>query len=390
MRGSESKQSSMLCLMSTEGRVPANHPLRRIKTLVDAALETISPLLDVMYSDKGRPSIPPEQLLKAQLLMALYTVRSERLFCEQLDYNLLFRWFLNMNMVEDSFDHSTFSINRARLIEHDVARQFFITVVEQARAAGLLSGEHFTVDGTLIDAWASQKSFQRKGGGGGDQAPGGAQSAGGPDQAGTAGKGSDKDGWGPSGGSNPTADFRGEKRSNDTHESTTDPEARLARKCRSAAPRLSYAQHAFMENRHGLLLDLRVSEAHGRAEREVALAMLAQETAPGRNRTVGADKAYDVRSFVAGCRAIGVTPHVAQNRAVFGGTSIDDSTTQCRSYRISQRLRKRVEEIFGWTKTVGNFRRTRYRGLVRTELASYFVGAAYNLLRITNLLARTT
>jgi transposase len=388
MRGSESKQSSMLCLMSPESRVPQRHPLRAIKALAEAALDEISPLLDAMYSTEGRPSIPPEQLLKAQLLMALYTVRSERLFCEQLDYNLLFRWFLNMSMVEESFDHSTFSFNRVRLIEHDVARQFFAAVVGQARAAGLLSGEHFTVDGTLVDAWASHKSFKRKSGGG-EQGPG----AGGNQAAGTGGgqvTGADKKASGPDAGSNPTVDFRGEKRSNATHESTTDPEAKLARKGPSHPARLSYAQHALMDNRHGLLVDLRVSEAHGRAERQVALEMLTQETARGRHRTVGADKAYDVRGFVDGCRAIGVTPHVAQNPKAFGGTAIDGRTTRWAGYRISERLRKRVEEIFGWTKTVGNFRRTRYRGLLRTELASYFVAAGYNLLRIANLLARAT
>jgi transposase len=360
MRGSESKQSSMLCLMSPEGRVPQNHPLRAIKLLAEAALDEIGPLLDAMYSTNGRPSIPPEQLLKSQLLIALYSVRSERLFCEQLDYNLLFRWFLNMNMVEESFDHSTFSLNRARLIEHDVARQFFASVVNQARAARLLSGEHFTVDGTLIDAWASLKSFRPKGA---KKDP--------PDDPG-----------------NPTVNFHGEKRSNETHESTTDPEAKLARKGDGQPARLSFTQHALMDNRYGLLVDLRVSEANGHAERQVALAMLAQETSRGRHRTVGADKGYDRRNFVEGCRALGVTPHVAQNLKVSGGSAIDGRTTRPPGYDISQRIRKRVEEIFGWTKTVGNFRKTRYRGVVRTELASYFVAAAYNLLRITNLLAR--
>jgi transposase len=361
MRGSESKQSSMLCLLSPEDRVPQNHPLRAIKALAEAALEEISPLLDEMYSATGRPSIPPEQLLKSQLLIALYSVRSERLFCEQLDYNLLFRWFLNMNMVEESFDHSTFSLNRARLIQHDVARQFFASVVNQARAAKLMSGEHFTVDGTLIDAWASLKSFRPKGSKKKDP----------PDDPG-----------------NPTVNFRGEKRSNETHESTTDPEAKLARKGDGQPARLSFAQHALMDNRYGLLVDLRVSEANGHAERQVALAMLAQETSNGRHRTVGADKAYDRRNFVEGCRAVGITPHVAQNLNVAGGSAIDGRTTRPTGYDISQRFRKRVEEIFGWSKTVGNFRKTRFRGIVRTELASYFVAAAYNLLRITNLLAR--
>src|SRR5213078_2675861 len=224
MRGSESKQASMLCLLSPEDRVPQNHPLRAIKRLAEAALEEISPLLDAMYSENGRPSIPPEQLLKSQLLIALYTVRSERLFCEQLDYNLLFRWFLNMSMVEESFDHSTFSLNRARLIEHDVARQFFASVVTQARGARLLSGEHFTVDGTLIDAWASQKSFPPKG----------SKKKGPPDDP-----------------SNPTVKFHGEKRSNETHESTTDPEAKLARKGNNQAAELSYSLNGLTENKNG-------------------------------------------------------------------------------------------------------------------------------------------
>jgi transposase len=351
----------MLRLLSPEDRVPQNHPLRAIKRLAEAALEEISPLLDAMYSEAGRPSIPPEQLLKSQLLIALYSVRSERLFCEQLDYNLLFRWFLNMSMVEESFDHSTFSLNRARLIEHDVARQFFASVVGQARAARLLSGEHFTVDGTLINAWASTKSFRRKGSK--PKTP--------PDDPG-----------------NPSVDFRGEKRSNQTHESTTDPASKLARKSYNEAARLSYAQHALMDNRHGLLVDLRVSEANGFAERQVALEMLEQETADGRHRTVGADKAYDRRNFVVGCRALGVTPHVAQNLTTSGGSAIDGRTTRPPGYNVSQRVRKRVEEIFGWTKTVGNFRRTRYRGLLRTQLASYFVAAAYNLLRIANITMR--
>jgi transposase len=353
----------MLCLLSPEDRVPKNHPLRAIKVLAEAALEEISPLLDAMYSDKGRPSIPPEQLLKSQLLMALYTVRSERLFCEQLDYNLLFRWFLNMSMVEESFDHSTFSFNRVRLIEHDVARQFFTSVVTQARSGGLLSGEHFTVDGTLIDAWASQKSFQRKQGDKEDP----------PDDQ-----------------RNPTVDFRGEKRSNETHESTTDPEAKLAKKGRSYPAKLSYAQHALMDNRHGLLVDLRTSEANGYAEREVALEMLEQETSSGRHRTVGADKAYDTRDFVARCRGLGITPHVAKHENETRVSAIDGRTTAHPGYVVSQRLRKRIEEIFGWTKTVGNFRRTRYRGLLRTQLASYFVAAAYNLLRLSKLLTQPT
>ena len=361
MRGTDTKQASMLCLMSPETVVPTKHPLRRVKVMADAALAELSPAFDEMYSSEGRPSIPPERLLKATLLMALYTVRSERLFCEQLDYNLLFRWFLDMDMLEESFDHSTFSRNRERLIDHDIAKRFFAKIVEQARRARLMSDEHFTVDGTLIEAWASLKSFKAKGKRKDDQDP--------PDDPG-----------------NPTVDFHGEKRTNETHESTTDPEARLARKSNGTTARLSFSAHALMENRNGLLVDLRVAEANGRAERETALVMLDEELPSEKTITLGADKGYDTRDFVAGCRARGVTPHVARNEYFRRRSAIDDRTTRHPGYAISQRLRKRVEEIFGWCKTVGNFRRTRYRGRRRTQFAAYFVGAAYNLLRIGRLL----
>jgi len=360
MRGTDTKQGSMLCLMSPETVVPTKHPLRRIKVLADAALAELSPAFDAMYSTEGRPSIPPERLLKATLLMAFYTVRSERLFCEQLDYNLLFRWFLDMDMIEESFDHSTFSRNRDRLIEHDIAKRFFAQIVDQARRAKLMSDEHFTVDGTLIEAWASLKSFKAKGKRK-NQDP--------PDDPG-----------------NPNVDFHGEKRSNETHESTTDPEARLARKSNGTTAKLSFSAHALMENRHGLLVDLRVAEANGRAERDVALLMVDEELPGGKQVTLGADKAYDTGAFVQSCRDRNVTPHVAQNAHARRRSAIDDRTTRHAGYAISQRLRKRVEEIFGWAKTVGNFRRTRYRGRVRTQLAAYFVGAAYNLIRMGRLL----
>ena len=363
MRGSETKQSTMLSLLSPDQRVPRNHPLRRVKEMADAALEELSPVFDAMYSVVGRPSIPPERLLKASLLMAFYTVRSERLFCEQLDYNLMFRWFLDMNMVEESFDHSTFSRNRERLIEHEVAARFFFAIVEQARSAGLMSDEHFTVDGTLIDAWASLKSFRAKGSKD-DVAP--------PEDPG-----------------NPTIDFHGEKRSNETHESTTDPESRLARKGKGKEARLSYSQHALMENRNGLLLDLRIAEANGTAERDVALQMLDEETSREKRCTLAGDKGYDTTDFVAECRERQVTPHVAQNVGRRGGSAIDRRTTRHAGYAISQRFRKRVEEIFGWTKTVGNFRKTRYKGREKTQLASYFIATAYNLIRMVNLLHST-
>ncbi len=364
MRGADTKQASMLSLLTPEKRVPPKHPLRAVKAMAEAALRDLSSVFDRMYSSIGRSSIPPERLLKASLLMAFYTVRSERLFCEQLDYNILFRWFLDMSMEEPSFDHSSFSKNRERLIAHDVAHEFFVRIVEQARAAGLMSDEHFTVDGTLIEAWASLKSFRKKDEQPGDRPP--------PDDPG-----------------NPSVDFHKEKRSNDTHQSTTDPDARLARKGKGKEAKLSYSQHALMENRNGLLVDLRIAEANGTAEREVALEMMDDRLVGTRRITVAGDKGYDTKDFVAECIARKVTPHVAQNISKYRDSAIDGRTTRHEGYNISQRIRKRVEEIFGWTKTVAHFRRTRFKGPARTELASYFVGAAYNLLRMGRLLAAT-
>lgn len=350
----------MLTLVSPEKRVPERHPLRAIKPYVEAVLKEMSGTFDRMYSPIGRSSIPPERLLKATLLMAFYTVRSERLFCEQLDYNLLFRWFLDMDTVEDSFDHSTFSQNRERLLRHDVASEFFYRVVAHGQDLGLMSSEHFTVDGTLIEAWASMKSFRKKDEKPGDRPP--------PDDPG-----------------NPTVDFHGEKRTNDTHQSTTDPESRLARKGKGKEAKLSFSQHALMENRNGLLVDLRIEEANGTAERTVALEMLADTVDGIRDVTVGGDKNFDTVGFVGGCRNLNVTPHVAQNEGKHRRSAIDDRTTRHPGYAVSQLVRKRVEEIFGWTKTVANFRRTRYKGKRRTEMASRLVGAAYNLLRIARL-----
>ncbi len=351
----------MLCLLSAASRVPANHPLRDIKVLADAALQELSPVFDAMYAEEGRPSIPPERLLKASLLMALYTVRSERQLCEQLAYNLLFRWFLDMDMVEESFEHSTFSKNRERLLQHDVAARFFGTVVAQARTARLMSAEHFSVDGTLIEAWASMKSFRPKDDG-------------------------KRPGPGASGGdSNRWVDFRGEKRSNETHESKTDPESRLMRKGPGREAKLCFSGHALMENRHGLLVDFRIALATGRAERELALRMLDEEMPGERPLTVGADRGYDTQKFVQDCRARNVTPHVAQNTR--GRRSAIDGRTTCRAgYGVSLRLRMRIEEIFGWMKTVGNFARTKLRGLARTQHGAYLVASAYNLLRMARLL----
>jgi transposase len=362
MRGRQNQQTSMLSIVSPEQRVPEKHPLRQIKAMADEALKELSPLLDAMYSVEGRPSIPPERLLKASLLMAFYTVRSERLFCEQLGYNLLFRWFLDMDMTEASFDHSTFSRNRERLLKHDLAGAFFAEIVQQARRARLMSDDHFTVDGTLIEAWASLKSFRRKDGSD-QQSP--------PDDPG-----------------NPTVNFHGEKRSNETHESTTDPESRLARKGNGKEAKLSYAGHALMENRNGLLADIRISEANGRAEPQTALEMLANVPTKGRITAAG-DKGYDTAGFVDGCRAMNVTPQVAQNTSR-RRSAIDGRTTRHAGYAISQRIRKRVEEIFGWMKGTGGLRRTRYRGRDRTQLAAYLVGAAFNLLRMAKLAAAPT
>lgn len=345
----------MLCLISPEGRVAKTHPLRRIKALADEALGVLSPVFDQMYAETGRPSVPPEQLLKGLLLIALYSIRSERQFCEQLDYNLLFRWFLDMDMVQDSFDASTFSRNRERLLDHEVAALFFAEVVSQAQDLGRMSSEHFSVDGTLIEAWASMKSFRPK-----DEDDDG-----------------DGNGWG---------DFRGTRRSNDTHQSKTDPESRLARKGNGREARLCFSGHALMDNRSGLLVDFRVAEANGRAERDVALEMVDATVAGSHRVTVGADKAYDTRDFVARCRERNVTAHVTQNEHSRRRSAIDGRTTRHVGYAVSQRIRMRAEQIFGWVKTIGGLRRTRYRGIRRTQLAAYMTGAAYNLLRTAKLM----
>lgn len=362
MRGINDSQNMMFSYFSAEQRVPAHHPLRAIKDDADKVLAVLSPTFDAMYSRMGRPSIPPERLLKAQLLIALYSVRSETLFCERLDYNILFRWFLDMNLEEPSMDATTFTKNRDRLLEHEVALKFFDQVVRLARKAGLLSDEHFTVDGSLIEAWASLKSFRPKGEDSSDRPT------------------TDDD---PG---NPTVNFRGEKRSNATHVSTTDPEARLMRKGPGKESKLSYNAHALMENRNGLLIDLHVSEATGMAEREAAEEMLRRQRRKRvRPKTLGADKGYDTRDFVALLRRRKITPHVAANEERRGGSAIDGRTTRHAGYAISQRIRKRVEEIFGWLKSIGGFRRTRFRGRERTQLQGWLVGAAYNLLRMANL-----
>lgn len=351
----------MLSLVGPEQRVPKDHPIRRIKQLADAELERLSPVFDQMYGGMGRPSIPPETLLKSSLLIALFSVRSERQFCERLDYDLMFRYFLDMNIEEDSFDASTFAKNKERLLKADVARLFFEGVVRQAKEAQLISSEHFTVDGTLIEAWASLKSFRPRGEKGRKKPP---------DDPG-----------------NPTVNFHGEKRSNATHESTTDPESKLARKGNNQAAKLSYSAHVLMENRNGLCADISVAPATGDAEWVEAVRMIDRQAFNGiRPSTLGADKAYDVRRFVEDLRQRGVTPHVAQQITRQRGSRIDCRTTRHSGYAVSQRCRKKVEEIFGWLKTIGGFRKTRYRGQARTGLWGYVAAAAYNLVRMSKLL----
>jgi transposase len=362
MRGINEGQATMLAYISPEKRVPKDHPLRSIKLMADQELRRLSPVFDHMYSKVGRPSIPPERILKATLLIALYSVRSERQFCEQLDYNLLFRWFLDMNVMEESFDATVFTKNRERLMEHRVGRLFFDAVVRQARDADLMSDEHFTVDGTLIEAWASLKSFRPK---------------------------DEEDSPRPIDGdpSNPTVDFHGEKRSNETHQSTTDPESLLMRKGRGKEAKLSYGAHALMENRNGLLVDLQVTRATGTCEREAAAEMLRRQARKRiKPKTLGGDKGYDTMDFVRKLRRWRITPHIAANTERRGGSTIDGRTTRHIGYRISQRIRKKAEEIFGWMKTVGNFKKTRYKGEEKTQLSAWFVGAAYNLLRMAKLL----
>ncbi len=356
MRGADHQQSGMFSYISAEKRVPEDHPLRAIRAMVDLALRNMGPQFDAMYAKLGRPSIAPEKLLRALLLQVLYTVRSERMLMEQLNYNLLFRWFVGMNVDDPVWDVTVFTKNRERLLAAEIAKTLFAEVLAQARSCDLLSTEHFTVDGTLIEAWASHKSFKRKDGSD-QQTP--------PDDPG-----------------NPTVDFHGERRSNATHQSTTDPEARLAKKGRGKEAKLSYAGHVLMENRTGIAVNACVNLAEGRAEVEAAVAMV--EEIPGQHRvTLGGDKAYDTKEFVQEMRDHQVTPHLACKAT----TIIDARTTGHPGYAISQQKRKRIEEIFGWVKTVGGLRKTRHRGLERVGWIFTFALAAYNLVRMRNLAA---
>ena len=358
MRGDDTRQGSMWSYISPEQRVPQDHPLRPIRAMVDQALEDLSPRFALRYSHTGRPSIPPEQLLRALLLQVLFTVRSERQLMQQLDYNLLFRWFVGLNMDDPVWDATVFTKNRDRLLAGDVAQALFDAVLAQAKAQGLLSAEHFTVDGTLLEAWAGQKSFKPK--------------------AGAAPPADDDPG-------NPTVDFRGETRRNATHASTTDPDARLAKKAPGQPAKLAYQGHVLMENRHGLVVRTSVTRASGTAEREAALALAT--ALPGAHRvTLGADKAYDTAAFVAACRPLQITPHVAQNLERRGASVIDGRTTRHPGYGVSQRKRKRVEEIFGWLKTIGLLRKLRHRGIGRVGWLFTFSTAVYNLVRMRNLM----
>ena len=363
MRGADEQPGSMFSYISPEERVPKDHPLRAVRRMTDRALERLSPRFDTLYVKFGRPSIAPEKLLRALLLQALYSIRSERQLMEQLDYNILFRWFVGLGMDDRVWTPTTFTKNRERLLDGDIAAAFFQAVLLQADTARLLSDEHFTVDGTLLEAWASHKSFQRK-----DAPP--------PSDT-------------PSGGSNPTVDFTGERRRNETHQSTTDPDARLYKKASGREARLGYLGHLLMENRNGLLVDAVVTPATGTGERDAALVMVSRR--PGDHRiTVGADKAYDTRAHVADLRALGATPHVAQfTPGPRRRSAIDERTTRHPGYAISQRKRKIVEQAFGWLKTIALLRKLRHRGGARVEWMFTFAAAAYNLTRMRRLLPAT-
>jgi transposase len=352
MRGDDREPDAMFSYVSAEQRVPKEHPLRAIRALVDEVLRDMSRECDGLYARVGRPSIPPERLLRAQLLQIFYSIRSERLLMEQLDYNLLFRWFVGMDMDEPIWAPTVFSKNRDRLLNQEIARSFFRRVVDHAK--DLMSDEHFTVDGTLIEAWASQKSVQRKDG--------------------------DTDGDG--------RNFRGQERKNDTHASKTDPDARLYRRSNQTESRLAYLGHLLIENRHGLIVDAMATTADGFGEREAAtLMMLNQwEHAPGRRRTLGADKGYDTFDFVDLMRQLDVTPHVTQNLTRRGGSAIDGRTTRHEGYAMSQHARPRIEPAFGWLKTIAWMRKVKLRGLAKVDWLFVFASAAFNLIRLPKLL----
>jgi transposase len=359
MRGADRQTGKLFSYASPESMVPRDHPLRAIRELTNTALDRLSPAFAEIYAEIGRPSIPPEKLLRALLLQAFFSVRSERQLMEQISYNMLFRWFIGMDMDAPVWDVTVFTKNRDRLLEGDIARGFLAAILIDPQVKPLLSTEHFSVDGTLIEAWASMKSFRPKDGSGEPAAPG----------------------------RNGERDFHGEKRSNETHASTTDPDARLYRKGQGQASKLCHMGHVVMENRNGLVVDAMVTPATGTAEREAAVAMVGALPAGGRI-TLGADKAYDTRDFVAEMRDMGVTPHVAQNNKG-RRSAIDGRTTRHAGYQASVRVRKRIEEVFGWTKTVAGMRKTRHRGTKLVGWMFTFTAAAYNLVRLPKLLGVT-
>jgi transposase len=357
MRGTDRETGKLFSYASPESLVPQDHPLRAIRALVNGALERLSPTFEGLYAEEGRPSIAPERLLRALLLQALFTIRSERQLMQQISYNMLFRWFVGLAMDVAVWDVTVFTKNRDRLLQGDVARGFLLAILVDPQVKPLLSSEHFSVDGTLIEAWASMKSFRPKDGSGEPPAPG----------------------------RNGERDFHGEKRGNETHASTTDPDARLYKKSPGSAARLCHMGHVVMENRNGLVVAAEMTPATGTAEREAAVAVL-EDLADGQRITLGADKAYDTADFVAEMRRLGVTPHVSQNT---NGrrSAIDRRTTRHPGYAISVRVRKRIEEVFGWIKTVGGLRKTRHRGTALVGWMFTLATAAYNVVRIPKLLA---
>ena len=354
MRGDDQQQSGMFSYVSLEERVPQDHPLRRIRGIVDEILRGMAKDFDGLYAKTGRPSVPPERLLRAVLLQIFYSVRSERMLMEQMNYNLLFRWFVGLELDEPVWNHAVFSKNRDRLLNQEVAQEFFRRVLAQAKPQ--LSDEHFTVDGTLIEAWASQKSFQKKDGG--DDQPG---------------------------------QFRGEKRTNQTHQSKTDPDARLYRKGCGQEAKLGYLGHVLMENRHGLIVDAMLTQADGTAERDAALLMLYRQWRRRRQRrksrpmSIGADKAYDTQDFVHTAREMEFRPHVAQNTNRPGGSAVDARTTRHESYKVSQKKRPLIEKAFGWMKQTGGIRKTKLRGLTKVAWQFLMTAAAFNLWRLPKL-----
>lgn len=362
MRGGDERSGALFSYVDLEARVGKDHPLRTIRGVVNEALAALSGEFSALYARMGRPSIPPEKMLRAMMLQAFYSIRSERQLMERLEFDLLFRWFVGVGVDDGVWDHSTFSKNRDRLLEGDIAAKVLSAVLAQPQVKRLLSSEHFSVDGTLIEAWASMKSFKPKDG---DEPPADA------------------------GGRNPETDFHGEKRSNDTHASTTDPEARLYRKGPGKEAKLCFIGHALMENRNGLLVDACLTPADGHAERIAALHMIEPRADRPQAITVGADKAYDAEDFVNELRSMNASPHVAQNtngRA----SAIDGRTTRHAGYAVSQRIRKRIEEAFGWIKTIAGQEKTKFRGRERVGWAFTLAAAAYNLARLPKLMAGPT